>query len=87
MDYFLALEDNGTFVCQETDKRNEYFNLNGKNYYLPCHKGVSNCNKCISDKIYSECYNGFLLIDEGKNCYKINSKLYYIDTDGKKIMH
>ncbi len=27
MDYFLALEDNGTFVCQETDKRNEYFNL------------------------------------------------------------
>ena len=80
--YFLALEDNGTFVCQENGKEDEYFQPQGTNYYLPCHKGVSNCNKCNSDKQCRECNNGFLLIDNGENCFEINSKLYYLDTDG-----
>ena len=78
--YFLAKEDNNTLVCHSNSIKDQYYKPVGENYYIKCYHGVSNCNKCTSGDICTECYEGYNLVDDGEICGDLSTKLFYLDS-------
>ena len=79
--FFLAQEDDGTIMCQENSKSDEYYNQTGLNYRIKCHKQYTNCYKCDSE-MCKICKDNYKLIDDVENgiifCspnFKDNTKL------------
>ena len=79
--FFLAQEDDGTIICQENSKSDEYYNQTGLNYRIKCHKQYTNCYKCDSE-MCKICKDNYKLIDDVENgiifCspnFKSNTKL------------
>ena len=64
--FFLAQEDNGTIICQENSKSDEYYNQTGLNYRIKCHKQYTNCYKCDSE-MCKICKDNYKLIDDVEN--------------------
>ena len=88
--YSLALEDNDTFICLDTNTlKNDkhYFKVGETNSYKRCRFGISNCKECNSDTDCTSCNDGYNLVkgaDDKITCQNIDINYYYEETEESK---
>ena len=86
VDFFLAEEDNGKLICEETSRANYYYLEDGKNYRVKCKKIFENCNTCNKEQGKClTCLNNYGLFIGELKCVEKTSTLYYKDNDRYKL--
>ena len=85
--FFLAEEDNGKLICEETlTKANYYYLEEGKNYRVKCKKIFENCNTCNKEEGKCvTCLNNYGLFIGELKCVEKTSTLYYKENEIYKL--
>ena len=83
--YFIAKEDDVTFICQSNDKINQYYYISNDislpfTYYEKCYNSINYCLLCESQTKCTQCNSAnYVLVDDGTICGNLSTLLYYWD--------
>ena len=84
--FFLAEEDNGKLLCEESTNEIYYYPQEGKNYKVKCKKIFNNCNTCDeTEEKCLTCLDNYGLYFDGSKCIESTSNLYYKEDEVYKL--